>query len=248
MNFLRKYVTFTLLVRYIGKRTYDAEEDFFMNYYDMAINGEGKTHMKKNKRIAGFIAMILVFILSGCKAAETSEGITTITFPSDNTGKTEFNASIYEVGPFTLSLKMPSDWSIESVAPNEGFTFLPVFSKSYILNENDEYVGVVGYNTYEVYEGAEEDPRAIYNEIALGNDYHFDVRDSYNVIKETPAGSAAVVDVYYSGSINDGVEKQNKGIVSYNKDLLVYVAMEFYRDKITHEQANMIAESISISK
>lgn len=51
MNFLRKYVTFTLLVRYIGKRTYDAEEDFFMNYYDMAINGEGKTHMKKIKEL-----------------------------------------------------------------------------------------------------------------------------------------------------------------------------------------------------
>lgn len=57
-----------------------------------------------------------------------------------------------------------------------------------ILNENNLCIGVAGYQTYESYEGADEDPGAIYHQIALGNDYQFDVRDSYEAVSETNTG------------------------------------------------------------
>lgn len=45
--------------------------------------------------------------------------------------------------------------------------------------------------------------------------------------RETNTGVTALVDVYDSQAINNGVEKHNIGIVSYNKELLVYIALEF---------------------
>ena len=117
-----------------------------------------------------------------------------------------------------------------------------------ILNEDKDLVGVAGYNKYEVYEGAENEPAAIYNQIALGNDYHFDVRETYKVINETKTGATAVTDVYYSATVNDGKEKRNKGIVSYNKDMLVYVAFEFDQERITDEQLESVAKSIEIKR
>ena len=125
---------------------------------------------------------------------------------------------------------------------------LSVFSKYDILNKDKELVGVAGFNVYEPYEGAEEEPAAIYNQIALGNDYQFDVRDSYNVVTETETGKTAVTDVYYAASVNNGKEKRNKGIVSYNKDLKVYVALEFEDGKITDKELQEIAKSAVIKK
>ena len=109
-------------------------------------------------------------------------------------------------------------------------------------------VGVAGYNKYEVYEGAENEPAAIYNQIALGNDYQFDVRETYKVMNETKTGVTAVTDVYYSAAVNDGKEKRNKGIVSYNKDMSVYVAFEFNQERITDEQLESVAKSIEIKR
>lgn len=82
----------------------------------------------------------------------------------------------------------------------------------------------------------------------MGNDYHFDVRDTYKVINETETGVTAVTDVYYSAAVNDGKEKHNKGIVSYNKDMLVYVAFEFDQGRITDEQLESVAKSIEIKR
>ena len=62
------------------------------------------------------------------------------------------------------------------------------------------------------------------------------------------SGATAVTDVCYSAAVNDGKEKHNKGIVSYNKDMLVYVAFEFDQDRITDEQLEGVAKSIEIKR
>ena len=151
-------------------------------------------------------------------------------------------------GGNVFTLTFPVDDVKKQEAVEDKFKLLPVFSKYNILNEDKVLVGVAGYNKYEVYEGAENEPAAIYNQIALGNDYHFDVRDTYKVINETETGATAVTDVYYSAAVNDGKEKRNKGIVSYNKDMLVFVAFEFDQDRITDEQLESVAKSIEIKR
>jgi beta-lactamase regulating signal transducer with metallopeptidase domain len=162
----------------------------------------------------------------------------TITFPASK--------------PFHLTFELPLGWTLKergvTGSSNREFPFLTVQSTLDILDGAGELVGAVGYNTYEEYEGAEEDPRAIYGQIALGNNYKFDVRDSYDVITESDSGKTATCNVYYSANINNGEEKTNLGIVSYNRDLRAYVAFEFSQDKVTEAKVLNIAESIRLTE
>ena len=193
------------------------------------------------------ILIAIVFVMSCGHSSGSSIAI--LTFPVDDYAKTEFNARVYAEKPFSLSLTLPDGWSIKKQeATEDEFKLLSVFSKYNILNEDKILVGVAGYNKYEVYEGAENEPAAIYNQIALGNDYQFDVRETYKVMNETKTGVTAVTDVYYSAAVNDGKEKRNKGIVSYNKDMSVYVAFEFNQARITDEQLESVAKSIEIKR
>jgi hypothetical protein len=173
-----------------------------------------------------------------------------ITFPVSDKGKTELNTAVYEITPFNLVVTLPTGWSlVERDLATEFDTDVAlqgVWSVLDIYDVNNERIGAVGYNTYEPIEGAEDVPQAIYGQIGLGNDYHFDIRDSYAVVNESDSGVTATADVYYSASINKGTEKTNKGIVSYNKDLLAYIAIEFTGDMVTDEQVEKIANSIRL--
>lgn len=188
----------------------------------------------------------MVILTSGCSKA-ASNAVATISFPASDYGKNEFNSSVYEIKPFSISMELPEKWSVEEDKSDKNYELLSVFTKYSILNEDKVCVGAVGYNIYENYPGSEDDPRAIYNQICLGNDYHFDVRDGYNVVNKTDYGTTALADVYYAGSINNGEEKHNKGILSYNKNLMAYVAFEFDSKSITDEEITKIAKSISFS-
>jgi len=197
------------------------------------------------------IYTLLSFILLMNLAKSNSFDRHIITFPVNEIGKTEYNASIYETEPFDLSLELPNDWTLkERVSPDwndVGIALSGVWSILDIYNADGNCVGAVGYNTYELYEGAEDVPAAIYNQIALGNNYYFDVRESYKIVNESDSGTTATVDVYYSASINNGTEKINQGIVSYNKDLLVYIAIELASEFVSDDEWLSIAKSIKFA-
>jgi hypothetical protein len=174
----------------------------------------------------------------------------TVNFPVSERGRTEFNGAIYD-RPVSLSFLLPEGWTLKEREPAGEFpvdiALSGVWSVLEILDGGGGQIGAVGYNIYEEYEGAEDLPQAIYNQIALGNNYSFDVRDSYRAVEETPRGVTAVCDVYYSANINGGTEKTNKGIVSYNRDILAYVAFEFEADKISDGELQALAKSIRLT-
>lgn len=200
--------------------------------------------MKKTINI--LLTLIIATVLISCSHLQES-GTTTLSFPVNDYEKTEFNAKIYDEAQFSLSLTLPDGWSTKKQeAAEDEFSLISVFSKYNILNEEKTLVGVVGFNKYEAYEGAEDESAAIYNQIALGNDYQFDVRENYKVMNETKTGVTAITDVNYSGAVNNGKDKQNKGIVSYNKELSAYVAFEFNSEKIADGQLESIAKSVVI--
>lgn len=203
--------------------------------------------LKLTRKPAVLVASAILFLLL-CAFTVVLYYNLNVSFPFSDKGKTEFNTEIYEIDPFTVSMELPNGWTLgereSSEAFNGNLALLGVWSTVDIYNENNKCVGAMGYNIYELYEGAEDDPRAIYNQIALGNNYHFDVRDSYTVVKEFEYGTTAITDVYYSANINNGVEMNNRGIVTYNKNLLTYIAIEFASDKITAEQVENIASSL----
>ena len=202
--------------------------------------------MKKPINI--LLTIIIATFLISCSHPQES-GTTTLSFPVNDYEKTEFNAKIYDEAPFSLSFTLPEGWSAKKQETAEDeFNLISVFSKYNILNEEKEVVGVVGFNKYEAYEGAEDEPAAIYNQIALGNDYQFDIRETYKIMNETKTGVTAITDVNYSATVNNGKEKQNKGIVSYNKELSAYVAFEFNNEKITDEQLESIAKNVVLKR
>jgi len=194
------------------------------------------------------VAAIVVF-LALCAFTVLMYFTLNVNFPVSDKGKTEHNAAIYEVEPFTVSMELPNGWTLSErenpEAFNGNFALLGVWSIVDIYNANNECIGAMGYNIYEIYEGAEDVPQAIYNQIALGNNYQFDEREKYTIVRETDYGTTATANVYYSANINNGEEMNNKGIVSYNRDFLTYIAIEFAHDMITEEQLKNIAYSIN---
>lgn len=197
---------------------------------------------------------MVFFLISGCSKSSDNNSFT-LGFPANDYEKTEFNANIYEIEPFSVSFSLPEGWSVEEETPENRNEFpVPYFawSRYGIRNESGEYIGGAGYNIYELYEGASEDDlHMIYNQLALGSGYRFDVDESYRAVKETGKGTTGVMDVcysdtFYSTMVNDGEEcKNNWGILSNNKEKLVYVAFELDSNKVTEEQVTEIAESIA---
>ncbi len=189
-----------------------------------------------------------------------------LTFPASDAGRTEYNQAIFDISPFTVDFVLREGWGVEELSASTESIYLPDFAWSCvgIYDEEGNCVGAVGYNIFEPSGGTEEERMSIYNQIALGNDYRFDVKDSYRRIKETDQGETARVDVYYSPVLEDaslagvnvpesgedgsgfgGEEKRNFGILSYDREKSVYVVFEFDSAYVSEEQADSIAESLS---
>ncbi|GHV11388.1 hypothetical protein FACS1894219_02440 [Clostridia bacterium] len=180
-----------------------------------------------------------------------------LTFPISEIGKTDDNASVFEIAPFTISVDLPTGWSLKEAEINqEGLHTLysGAFSVVDFYDRSGAFVGSAGYNTFEVAEDSEYLPAEVYNQIGLGNDYHFVVRDEDEgeFIQLEPNGTTytAVTDVIYSDAFVKGLTDDsgeafiNKGILSYDRTKHVYVAFEFASDVFTQEELEEIAASI----
>ena len=118
-------------------------------------------------------------------------------------------------------------------------------------------MGAVGYNLYEEIPGAENVPQAIYNQEALGNNYQFsaqpkaDGRGEYEPVQQWQQGETAVTKVYTAPQLaqelglgNNSME--NLGILSYDRQLGVYIAMELDSGKISQQQLVEMASSVQL--
>lgn len=175
---------------------------------------------------------------------QTAAGkLVTVSFPGDLSEKNEYNASVFGIDTFSLSFVLPDGWAADPDADLRAYDCPGLFSKAGIRNEKGILAGIVGYN---IYDGTENDPKIIYNQIALGNHYQFDVRDSYKVVKDALEGTTAQCTVYRSAQITGGTETANHGIVSCNKELGVYTAIELFGGELSDDQLTDIAESVQI--
>lgn len=172
-------------------------------------------------------------------------------FPAYQDGKTELNTTIYEIEPFILSIALPDGWEAKLPATTEresnvGFT--PVY-----LFNGETHVGTIFYNTFALYEGNDVPPgdfyKTVYPELRLGSLYQW---QDYMPVATTDVAETATATVYIKKEVVGQSAAawptlEVPGILSYNKDLLVYIGIQFEEDTVTDEQLVSIAESIHIS-
>jgi hypothetical protein len=183
-----------------------------------------------------------------------------IDFPANEVGKSEFNTDIFNT-KFTLSVSMPDGKTINAdIIPDLDIGISGAFSNVPIYDENGGIAGYVAYNTYSPeiisgLSGEEIDPMMIYNQIGLAAHYSFTVKDRYDIVSDNDSFTTALTDVYNDLNFiphrQDGEEynegNYNFGIVSYSKDIPVYVAFDLYKNAFTLEQVEEIAKSISFT-
>lgn len=207
------------------------------------------------------LVICIMLLFSGCSGSNSESEKETayvvlddyfengIVFPSGNDEVTEYNKNILGVSAFTLKIALPDDWSV-SEKDDDVYELMSCFSINYIYNDNNECVGKVGYNMMPSdFDKENFIPIAVYNQIALGNDYRFDVKEKYDVLKSANKSEIALTNVFYSAVVtDDNSEKNNKGIVMYDLEYNVYVAIEFENDALSDEQYSYIANSLYFEK
>ena len=165
--------------------------------------------------------------------------------------RTEYNTEVFDKS-FALMMQLPKDWSVE--IPSETDVKYPIvgaWNRMGIYNENHELVGAVGYN---IYDTTQTEPMAIYNQVALGNNYQFAVRaEDYTDVVTGDICVTSTMSVYTSANMAQQLgmgneEIINHGVLCRNSDLGVYAAIEIDKDAMDDAALNNFAHSVFIAE
>lgn len=205
------------------------------------------------------LAIIFLFsiILVACNLSDNKNDLEmlpqVVEFPAKSNEKNDYNVFVFE-NNFTISVTMPEGATIDTAKSLSTEGMIGVFSCIPIINPQGNEVGRVGYNVYdaeqlETLQDDREKAMVIYNQISLGNHYHFTIRDSYETITDTTTWSSALTYIYNDMNCDETTEYSesdyNYGIVSYSKVEPVYIAFDLDKKSFTLEQIKAIAQSIS---
>lgn len=162
-----------------------------------------------------------------------------------------YNDAVMGVEPFEVALQLPQGWSIKSGAPLDGrYAAAGAWTVLEIYDDSGHKVGGMGYNLFDDGAEQEENPMAIYNQVALANHYAFLCREpDYQLWAETEQGKTALTTVYLSQMMSETLgfgsqERKHYGILSYDRDRNVYVAVEL-DSSVERSQVQEIAESLA---
>lgn len=141
-------------------------------------------------------------------------------------------------------------WDIKYLCTND----LDIIFDLYI---EEKHIGAMGWKYYQV-SSCPYNLLDVYRNIALPNDYHFDIEtdtllnDKYSLVSDNGIISKIVTRVYYHSDVADGVGYKrethyNDGILVHNTENMLYIAMEFENDYFNEEQLIDIAQDVNIS-
>ena len=167
----------------------------------------------------------------------------TLTFPAYQEGREDYNAAVYDIEPFRVALSLPEGWSVRVPPPEErrtSYAFTPLW-----LYQGEEYAGSIAYNTFEIYPDVPEEGfyRMVYNQLMLGSVLNWD--NEYRVVRDLGTGEVATVQIMESQGAAGPMEKR-PGILAYDRDRLVYVAIDLQNGRLSGQEVWELAESIEI--
>lgn len=175
-----------------------------------------------------------------------------VSFPAHS----ENEAIADETEPFTATFLLPNGWEVRQPDANSD-RGVGYFSSNFLvemhLYHDDVFVGQIGFNRFEPYEGeipAEDYYKTVYSVLRLGSMYTW---DAYTSVNTTETFEAAVATVSYldeteiekhPGAMPDVPVSEVPGVLAYDKNLKVYMGIQFVDDAVTQQQAEQIASSI----
>lgn len=147
-------------------------------------------------------------------------------------------------------------WSVRDTRLNDEIVIPGDFHTKLYIYEKDKPVGYLGFNRFEPYTEEiqpEEYYKTVYPGLRLSSSFHW---DPYTVVKRTAVAETGVVNIgfldpskidRYPGAMADVPQIETVGILSYNKELKVFVGIAFMPGTVDYTQAETIAHSISLT-
>ena len=95
--------------------------------------------------------------------------------------------------------------------------------------------------------------QTVYPGLRLSSVFHW---DPYEAVKTTDTAETGIADIWYlepgeidkhPGAMADVPQQETIGILSYDKELKVFIGMAFMPGTVSREQAEAVAQSISLS-
>lgn len=207
-------------------------------YIYLQTNSEPVTRVEiRTQDVSAFIGAHL-----GARSAGVGANVYQVQFPAHEFDKTEYNMQIFEIEPFTLQIALPENWSVvcpqneEEARLGGAGGFSPV-----LIYEGDQLLGSICYNTFEVPREGEYGIEyvAIYNQLMLGA--HNNWNNEYQVVTESGTACTATCKICVDDP-KTGEEKFYPGILSYDKELGVYIAIDFIAGELGDEAENIISD------
>ena len=225
------------------------------------------------KLISVVLAMILAFTMVSCSNnSGVSSDINTEENTNHTVGYVEENISTVEITPnsystFVLDINshdtyvaftVPENWGVKKRDIKDGeypqfLTLDESFMEVYdIFDENHNNWGAIGVEGYTENAAAEDKPMAVYGSVALPNMYKFILdEENYNIVKNNETGETAITSVYHSPSLvhnngSSGDAVYGDGILSYNKECLIFVAVEYKEGLFNDDVLRILADGIQI--
>ena len=219
--------------------------------------------LSKRRRFFAWAGVVLVVVLlavfagsaktntlgsNGSRDDVSSFALHKYIFPSGADLVTEYNRDIVTRNRLRAELELPQSWTAYGGEPGAyPYGINGLFSIEYFFDEQENCVGCIGFNILPQEVSEEPLPMELYSQIALGNDWRFDVRNSYQIVSSSENEETALTQVYHSGALeHSGQEYYNRGIVYCNTDLGIFVAAEFADGVLTDDEIFDIAQSLKL--
>ncbi len=171
-----------------------------------------------------------------------------VTFPANDIGKTQYSGKVFDIAPFTLELLLPDGWTLKTPEA-EGDAAWGLFSTVGIY-QGEVRIGSMGCNTFQLYEDAGDNPRAVYSQIMTGSVVSWE--EDYTPVVQSEAACTATCrirrQVPKDGQAMAAAKTQySRGILSYDKNLLVYVGIQLEEGVIADKSLWAIAKSVKLT-
>lgn len=165
--------------------------------------------------------------------------------------RNEYNTEIFNTS-FALLMHLPDGWSVKIPEDYDiAYPLVGTWNRMGIYDETNKFVGAIGYN---IYDTVQTEPMAIYNQIALGNHYQFDVHsEDYFDVATADSFVTSTTSVYTSAVMASQLgignnEVINHGVLCRNSKSGVYVAIEIDKNAMDEAELNNFAHSIYIAE